>query len=524
MRRAYAAVALLTVVSLAGCGGNSKPDYDPPAPPPAATPAPAPKVAPKDEPAPPKKSDEPEAKSPKAAAPKFNGAGPLALVPLPTTPAPVQTAPPSAPPSPLTTPPSPATPPAPKELAAKDEPKKEFEWPLAIDGRPLSEFIKDTVDTDPAIRQMALQKIPSFGPAARTAASKAVLARMDRSKERDPGVRATAFEAAGSLALLGKEPGLEEEADTREAIRLLKIAAEKDTGGGTRLHAIQTLASFGPKAESAIEFLVGQNMTTLEPAYETRRAVATTLGQIGFHERNGPSNRALNCLTDVLIKDHSAAVRLAAYQSIVMLGPPLVPRPANAILLKDIKDAKDIPKADDKALAGHISRIKARLQPWKHEPGSHETEPLTGLVERDRQVEIFARLALMRLDPVRELNDANLSGISKYAIAPGTDTGPKVQALSALAMMGESAAKKIDDVARAMSDENPSVATAAVMALVAMGPAAKPYAELVEKLKTRGSKKDEKDPKDYPNEAWVKLADDALKAIKEAKPAAVAMP
>jgi len=58
-------------------------------------------------------------------------------------------------------------------------------------------------------------------------------------------------------------------------------------------------------------------MTVLEPAYETRRAIASTLGAIAYNKDAGPSPKALHCLTDVLIKDRSAAVRLAAFQSIV---------------------------------------------------------------------------------------------------------------------------------------------------------------------------------------------------------------
>lgn len=521
MRRAKSAAALIVAVlvaapGLTGCGGNSKPDYDPPAPPPATTPAPAPKVDP---------PVEPEPKSPPPS--KFNGPGQLALAfpanPMQTPPSPTPSGPPTIPGMPpLPTPPMPATtppPPTPPDPKPMPEPKKEFEWPLSINGLPMSEYIKDVGNPDPAKRETALRMLPNFGPAARKAAGKEVLAHMDGTKESDPGVKAAAFEAAGAFALLGgDDPGFEDAKDTDQALVILRNAADRGApGGGTRLHAVQTIASFGRRAEGAISTLTGGNMTNPgrdgEPAYTTRQAIANALGQIAFNPRTGPSQRALYCLTDVLIKDPSAAVRLAAYQSIVILGPPLEPRPDKAPLLKDLKEN---PKTDDKAVAGHITRIKARLAPWKAPAGSAAQPPPTGLVETDKQVEIFARLALMRLDP-KEANDENFNGIAKYINAGGTDTGPKLMALSAIGAMGDAGARRIDEVAKAMSDENPNVASMALSVLVAMGPAAKPYLEVVEKLKDRGSKKDEKEPKDYPNEYWAKLSAEAVKAIKEAK-------
>ncbi|MDB5308126.1 MAG: repeat protein [Gemmataceae bacterium] len=525
MRRARPAALLLAglivAAGLTGCGRKVKSDADSEqavaqAPGPAPTPPPA---TPRPTPSPTPPSSEPPPGVPSW--PRPGSSQPVPVPPatvagLPSTPSPVPAVPPSLSPqapAPLTpAPPPDPTPPSPQPNPMPKDPTKGPEWPTAVNGKPMSEFIREAGDADPAIREMALRALPGFGPTAQKAAGKLILWHMDGSNEKDPGVRAAAFEAAGVL-------GFDTDTDTREAIRILFTAADKGVvGGSTRLHAIQTLAKFGAKAETAIGYLVGENMTR-DPAYETRRSIANTLGWIGIHEHAGPSPRVLHCLTTVLIQDKSAAVRLEAYQSLVMLGPPYLPREAGAPLLKNIKNPAQIPKVDDKLVATYVAAIKRRLGPYKAEPGDKEKESPTGLVERDRQVEIFARLALMRLDP-KEINDENMTGIAKYIV--GRDTGPKLMALSALGFMGEGAARKLDDVCRGMLDDDATVASAAVSTLVAMGQAAKPAVPLIEKLpKEREGKEDEKKyfpSKEKEKEYWAKLSADAIKAIKEAKP------
>lgn len=428
----------------------------------------------------------------------------------PVTPGPVIQAPATLPPPP----PTDTKPPEPKEKVTGSV--KVIEWPKEINGKSIADFVRETVDLDPAVREAALRTLPAFGPAVRSdaKAAKAILARMESNKEGDPGVRAAAYEAAGAVSLLvpGKV-GFEDPHDTAEAIRLLTVAAEKGAkGGATRLHAVQTLASFGPRAESAVPYLIGppnSEMPAGDPAYETRRSVATTLGQIGTHDQNGPSSKALHCLTDNLIKDRSAAVRLAAYQSIVLLGPPLISQAGG----KAPAQKGPAPKAvDAKAVAGYIASIKQRLTPYKSQAGEKEKPSPTGLVERDKQVEIFARLALMRLDP-KECNDQNLSAIARYIA--DTETAPKLQALSVLGMIGELGAKKIDDVVKALSQEDLRVVQAAVTSLVSMGQYAEPAIPAITKLKDRPGTKEEK-------EYWAKLSDEAVRMIKEAKAASKA--
>ncbi len=370
------------------------------------------------------------------------------------------------------------------------------EWPKEINGRSLVETIKDTRDLDPAVRERSLRTIPNFGPdivRREPTWPKAVIERMPSSNEKDPGVRAAAYEAVGAV-------GLEKDADVKEAVRIMFIVAQDGaSGSGARLHAIQTLSAFGSKAEGAIGYLIGPPM--LDAAYETRRSVAFTLGRIALNDHAGPSHRAQEALFR-LAADHSAPVRMEAYQSLVILGPPLAPRDPKAPLLKDLKN--EVPRSDEKVTAGYVAAVKKRLSPAPA-PKAGESPSPTGLVERDKQVEIMARLVLMRYDP-KELNDENLSAVARYA--NDKDVGPRLQALNVLGQMGPAAARKIDDVVRALTSDDAEVVVAAITTLVQFGPSSKAAIPAVERLRTRGMTEDEK-------KYWQKLTDDAVKAIRD---------
>ena len=504
--RCLVAAVLFAALGPAGCGKSAKKSGDtsdtpeplvaagpPPQPPPAPQPETPPDPAPKPEtpttrPIPPLVVYNQPLVNGTEPAPQPSAGDPTAVQPL-TIP----------PPTTLPPPPKPKEPPQP--TTKKTGSVEEVVWPTEIYGRGLAAWIKDIDDDDPAVRELGLRTVPAFGPVVRKEAglSKKIIVHMDVAKEKDPGMRAAAYEAAALV-------GFESDQDTKEAVRILFDAADRGTQG-VRLHAVQRLAAFGPAAEGAITYLVGG--PSQDNAYEIRRSVADTLGQIGFNEFAGPNHKAIACLVR-LIDDRSAPVRLQAYQSIIVLGPPLLERPKGAPLLKDVKPPADAPKVDDAAVAGFVANIKKRLQPGP-KPKSGEG-PTTGLIEQDMQVEILALLALMRLDP-KEINDENMTAILKYVT--GTETGPKLQALNAFAMLGPAGARRLDDVVKALSDENPDVVGSAVNTLVAMGEAGKPAVPAIEKLRERGTTEEDK-------KAWAALVDEAVKALNEAGKPAVA--
>jgi hypothetical protein len=160
---------------------------------------------------------------------------------------------------------------------------------------------------------------------------------------------------------------------------------------------------------------------------------------------------------------------------------------------------------DTKAAKPYIDSVKQRLAP--HIPKTGETLNATGVVEPNKQVEIWARVVVMRFDPVEEVkNKENFDGITKYI--KGSELGPKIQGIFVLGMMGEIGARRIDDVIRELNSDDPYVVYTAVTALVQMGTAAKPAIPELEKLKMRGKDADEK-------KYYAMLADEAIKAIKD---------
>lgn len=501
MRRPTAAgTFLLAALVLAGCGKKPRPAPEPEAATTPAgadiTPAPAPTV-----PAPPQDPVAPATPTPGATptpVPPVVASAPVPAPPLPVAPPPSEPGAGPPPPPPVLTQPLPA-PPESKDKDKGGSTSVKAEWPKDINGKTLPDYLRDTVDLDPAVRERSLRTIPNFGPEIvrkELGWPKAVLARMNTEKELDPGVRAAAYEAMGTV-------GLEKDADIKEAVRILALVAENGaSGGGARLHAIQTLSVFGSKAEGAIGYLIGPPI--LDKAYETRRTVAFTLGRISHNEHSGPSLRTLDTLFK-LAADHSAPVRMEAYQSLVILGPPLLPRPASAPPIKDAKLPQDLPKTDDKMAAGYVAIIKKRLAPAPPPAKGAESPSPTGLVERDKQVEIMARFVMMRYE-AKEVSDENLAAVAKYA--NDKETGVRLQALNVLGLMNQAGAKKIDDVVRALTSEDAEVVVAALTTLVHFGPAGKPAIPAVERLRTRGTTKEEK-------EYWQKLVDQVVKLMKD---------
>jgi HEAT repeat protein len=400
-----------------------------------------------------------------------------------------------------------------KEPDKKDPDKKEptrppeIKWPTDINGKDIAAVMKEMEDPDPTIREFAVRTLPLFGPAAQKApVSKLLVRRM--AVEKDPGVKASVYSTVGQIPF-------DVDTDNREALRLLATAVDSGLPGSiSRLHAAQTIAAFGPKGEVTITALTGTAIT--DPAYETRRSIANTLGAVGFNERTGPNMKALTALADRLASDPSAAVRVEALQGLMRLGPPW------AEIRKP--DDKAPPKIDTKSTDVIIKYMRLRV-------GDPRVKPPLPPLERDKQVEIWARLVLMRFDP-KEVNEDNLEAFARYLT--GSEPAVKVQALNAMGILGELAAKKLPDVIRVLEEKGGSAQqiAACVQVLMAMKAAAKPALPnlrkmLDEKKKELEAKKLELvKKKDDPDltaekldlEGLVKLLEAAIKLIDEAKP------
>lgn len=398
-----------------------------------------------------------------------------------------------------------------KEPDKKDPTKPpEIKWPTDINGKDIHAVMKDMEDPDPTIREFAARTIPLFGPPAQKGnVSKLLVKRM--AVEKDPGVRISVFTAVGQLQF-------ENEADNKEALRILVLAVDTGAPGGlARLHAIQTITLFGPKGEGAITSLTGVALN--DPAYETRRTIANALGRVGFNETTGPNMKALTALADKLARDESAAVRMEALQSLMLLGPPW-----DGVMKAG---AKAPPPINTKSAEVIIKYMKIRV-------GDPKTKTLGQ--EKDKQVEIWARLVLMRFDP-KEVNDDNLDAFARYLT--GAEVGVKIQALQAMGIIGEGAARKVTDVIRVLEDKTASLTltVASVQVLMAMGVGAKPALPNLRKM-AEEKKKDlaakridlakKKDDLQLISDVvaldeLVKLLEAAIKHIDEAKPVSPAV-
>jgi hypothetical protein len=236
---------------------------------------------------------------------------------------------------------------------------------------------------------------------------------------------------------------------------------------------------FGPKAEGAVAKLTGN--ACKDPAYETRRMIAQCLAHVGYNEKTGPNLKALNRLAATLAKDPCAAVRMEALQALVALGPPWagpspgkgVPGPINW------KDATFI-----------ADRMRDRLVVTK----------TNGIVEHDKQLEIWCRIVLMRFDQKELEKEDHLNAISKN-FDPNSEggLGAKIQALQALALFGERAAKQVDKVVPLLSDGEDVIVVAALTTLRAMGIKGQPALDELEKREKHWAQKleERKKEKDY---------------------------
>jgi HEAT repeat protein len=398
-----------------------------------------------------------------------------------------------------------------KKEEKKDEKKDEIKWPTEVGGKHLHDLVREINDPDPSVRNAAVHTLPLFGPVIREKpASTALLHRL--TIEPDPAVK---------VALIGVVAGVhpfKEEAENKEAVSALAAIVDNGAPGGlSRLVAVQALAAFGAKGEAAVTRLTG--VAIRDPSYETRRQIAIALGQVGINDKTGPNVRALTYLADTLAKDPAAGVRMEAMQSLMLLGPPW----------DGEKQGKDQPPINEKDRDAVVKFIKTRVGDARAKP------PVPGL-EKDKQVEIWARLVILRFDP-REINDDNADTFAPFL----TNADPRVrsQALQALILLGEGAGKRLKDVLALVEDKDtpPYLAVHGIQAISAMGAAAKPALPNLKKMLDEKKKPlDEKmeemkkltlDRKPFDQklvseatvlDGYVKTLEKAIKVINEAKP------
>ena len=371
---------------------------------------------------------------------------------------PVSTSDPTSP----TPPPDPATEPDPKTTDPKPpEPDKPFEWPKDIDGKNIEEWIEDFRNPDPSVRDTAVRVIPSFGPAAREAASRHIMHMI--AEDPDPGVRMSAMTAAGLM-------GHESVEEIKPMVYALRMAIGRTYGGSAiRLFASRALATYGGEAVDAVSVLTKIHT---DPWWETRHAVAQALGRIGAPQYDDPPAKdprtggpvpkrpadetARKYLIVMAQNDDCVAVRLEAVMSLITLGPPYTPNNAEYIA----------------AIQPTLAMIDVQLNPKKRSQG-----------EDDPSVQIWLHILHVMLDD--RAYEETLPKIAGYLETPAAAV--RAQALVAIGALGKRAAVQsvLAAVRDALNYEEEILVAAAVDCLMALGPDAAGVLPDVEKLKAR---------------------------------------
>lgn len=382
--------------------------------------------------------------------------------PEPKTPTPTTTEP-TTPPEPEPKPKTPEPEPKPGEPAKdpKKEPEKPFEWPKDVNGKNVGEWVEDFRDSDPAVRELAVRMIPSFGPAARPIAGRKVM--MMIAEDPDPGVRMAAMTTAGLL-------GHESKDDIKPMIYALRMAIGRTyNGSAIRLFATRALATYGEEAADAINVIT---KIYQDPWWETRQAVAQALGRIGAPVFDDPpakdprtgqpvpkrpyNDQAQKYLLQMAQKDECVAVRQEAVFSLISLGPPYTVNPSEYAAI----------------IQPSLVVIDARLNPKRKELG-----------EQDKAVQIWLHVYTVMLDD-RAYKDT-LPKIAEYLKEPAAMV--RAHALMAIGAMGKRAASQevLAAVRDALLYEEEILVAAAVDCLMAIGPDAVGVLPDVEKLKER---------------------------------------
>ncbi len=314
-----------------------------------------------------------------------------------------------------------------------------IKWPTEVNGKTIAAVVIELKNADPAVQEAALRSVPLFGPeAARKVAMHQVVAMTD---DADPGVRANAVILIGTV-------GFDNAKDFNEAVaRLGGVLTKSVKGSVLRLHATRSLANLGPDAYAAIPALCAVSDDT---SWEVRAAVADALGRLGAaaYEQTtvveGPTtmkvptlkreaNRAaMQKLGFVLLKDPSSVVRMETCQALVTLGPPHTADPAKY----------------QAASQPFIDAIAARLR-----------------LEKEPVVKVWLNLLHMMYD--ERVFDVTLKLLVADVNSP--DTAVRLQAMSALNVLGPKSLPALDAVARALRTGDTPVQVVAIQTMVSMG-------------------------------------------------------
>jgi HEAT repeat protein len=346
--------------------------------------------------------------------------------------------------------PAPGTPPPAVPTPSPPGGNKPPEWPKEVGGKDLKGWLAELKDSpDGAMREAATKAIPMFGPSARKEAMQPLITAVRR--ETDPGVKVNLLIVLGNIGPENAEEG-------KKVVDILKITlSTAPQGSPYKLHAARGLGNCALYAAEAIPELVSAGMD--DTAWETRRTVAQVLGIVGRPNENkkSPNAQALTAVSKKIGSEKSAPVRLELVQAMVVMGPPVVPNPA------------DYPRV----IAPYFKAINEGIKD-----------------EKDKAIQVWLHMLLMLYDG-SQLTDATIKKIAD--LVPGPDLGGRLAALRALAMLDERAKPFVPVIIAALKTDDPVTQLEAMNALAAMREHARPALPELEKIKTTSKNEDLKE-------------------------------
>jgi HEAT repeat protein len=315
-----------------------------------------------------------------------------------------------------------------------------------IGGKKLDQWIAEIRSQDPSVREKAIRAVALHGKEGRKACRALIVELGDQ----DVSLRVNAVMTLGVV-------GFDEE-NVKKGVEALGRLVANDPQQIVQLQAAATLTTIGPDAKPAIPQLV-QAVKNTYTSWEVRKAAALALRTVAIpsKENDGPDPRAVNALKFAL-NDISTEVRLEALMSLIFLGNPTDP--------VDLQSEK---LALEKAIK-----------------------------DKDKLVSLWARVAFIRIDKISELH---MIAIGQMLKAP--EVIVRVNAASALGMIGPEAGTQVPLLIEALNDKEETVVAAAIGALGLMGEEAEKAITALTPF-TQGQ-----------NEALKLLANEAIKRISD---------
>jgi HEAT repeat protein len=329
---------------------------------------------------------------------------------------------------------TPAQPPRKGQIESDKKDKgdyREERGPTKVSGKAIEEWIKETKDADPSLRERAVRMLLLFGKEARDKANPVLISRL---LDKDASVRTNAVIVLG---LMGASDRYRDKAVDGLASRVIN-----DPQAIVRYQAAWALGQWGAEAVRALPQLI--KGTSDGTSWEIRKASIYAIGTAMNAYRGRLDAAAKQSYTKGLtallsgLNDHTWEVRQEAAIALTSLGKPI-----------DVGMGKTT-----------LDRIRGRFP-----------------IESHNEVRIWLWMAFMTFDGV---SDRGLAALAEYSEPQVTvkvqgvnrvrkhDVSTREQALIALGTLGQRAKPRLKDVLRAARDREPSVAIAAMMAMTSI--------------------------------------------------------